>query len=157
MKNILFICHGNICRSATAEIVMNQLIREAGLEKDIRVDSAACTREEIGNDVYPPMKRALEARGYACPRHAARQTVRTDYEKYDYIIGMDEENMADMRYIYGGDRQKKLSRLMDWAGRPGASVADPWYTRDFAGALQEIEAGCQGLLRALQAASRPNS
>ncbi|MBQ9299680.1 MAG: low molecular weight phosphotyrosine protein phosphatase [Clostridia bacterium] len=150
MEKILFVCHGNICRSAAAEVVLGRLIREAGLENEIRVDSAAATREEIGNDIYPPMKRALTARGYACPRHAARQTVRADYEKYDRIIGMDSENMADMRYIYGGDPAGKLSRLLDWAGRPGASVADPWYTRDFNGTLNDIEQGCRGLLEALR-------
>ena len=144
------ICHGNICRSAAAEVVMNQLAREAGLGDEIKVDSAAATREEIGNDIYPPMKRALAARGYVCPSHAARQTTRADYEKYDLIIGMDGENMADMRYIYGGDPAGKLSRLLDWAGRAGQSVADPWYTRDFEGALDDIEEGCRRLLKALQ-------
>ena len=149
MTRILMICHGNICRSAAAEVVLNRLIRQAGLEGKAAVSSAACTREEIGNDIYPPMKRALAARGYDCPRHAARQTVRADYDRYDLIIGMDSENMADMRYIYGGDPAGKLSRLLDWAGRPGASVADPWYTRNFDGALAEIEQGCQGLVEQL--------
>ncbi len=146
---ILFICHGNICRSAAAEVVMNRLIGEAGLD-GVRAASAAATREEIGNDIYPPMKRALLARGYACPRHAARQTVRADYAAYDYIIGMDGENMADMRYIYGGDPRGKLSRLLDWAGENGADIPDPWYTRDFEGALSAIERGCRGLLEALK-------
>ena len=146
---ILFICHGNICRSAAAEVVMNRLIGEAGLD-GVRAESAAATREEIGNDIYPPMKRALLARGYACPRHAARQTVRADYAAYDYIIGMDGENMADMRYIYGGDPRGKLSRLLDWAGENGANIPDPWYTRDFEGALSAIERGCRGLLEALK-------
>ena len=150
MIKILFVCHGNICRSAAAEVVLGQWIREAGLERELWVDSAAATREEIGSDIYPPMKRVLDARGYACARHAARQTVRADYEKYDYIIGMDGENMADMRYIYGGDPAGKLSRLLDWAGRSGESVGDPWYTRDFEGALDDIEQGCRGLLQALR-------
>ena len=149
LKHILFICHGNICRSAAAEVVFNQLAQDAGLGDRLRAESAAATREEIGNDIYPPMKRALMGRGFACPRHAARQTVRADYEKYEYIIGMDDENMADMRYIYGGDPRHKLSRLLDWAGLPGASISDPWYTRDFEGALSEIERGCRGLLAAL--------
>ena len=149
MMKVLMICHGNICRSAAAEAVLNQLAREAGLERAIHADSAAATREEIGNDIYPPMRRALQARGYDCPRRAARQTVRADYGIYDRIIGMDGENMADMRYIYGGDPENKLSRLLDWAGQPGADIPDPWYTRDFAGALDAIERGCRGLLEAL--------
>ena len=149
MISVLFICHGNICRSAAAEAVLNQLARQAGLADRIQAASAAATREEIGHDIYPPMKRALLARGYACPPHAARQTVRADYAKYDHIIGMDDENMADMRYIYGGDPQGKLSRLPAWAGRENGSIPDPWYTRDFAGALSAIEAGCRGLLARL--------
>ena len=151
MLRILFVCHGNICRSAAAEVVFNQMAREAGADRAVRAESAAATREEIGNDIYPPMKRALAARGYVCPRHSARQTVRADYGRYDHIIGMDGENMADMRFIYGGDPQGKLARLLDFAGRPGADIADPWYSRDFDGALHEIEAGCQGLLAALTA------
>ncbi|MBQ9196992.1 MAG: low molecular weight phosphotyrosine protein phosphatase [Clostridia bacterium] len=150
MMKVLMVCHGNICRSAAAEVVFNQLAREMGLERKMHADSAAATREEIGNDIYPPMKRALTARGYICPRHAARQTVREDYKKYDLIIGMDDENMSDMRYIYGGDQEKKLSRLLDWAGRKGEAISDPWYTRDFEGALTEIEQGCLGLLTYLQ-------
>ena len=153
MIKVLMICHGNICRSAAAEVVMNRLIGEAGLD-GVRAASAAATREEIGNDIYPPMKRALLARGYACPRHAARQTVRADYAAYDYIIGMDGENMADMRYIYGGDPRGKLSRLLDWAGENGADIPDPWYTRDFEGALSAIERGCRGLLEALKTRGR---
>ena len=99
---ILFICHGNICRSAAAEMVMKQMIREKNL-RNIAVDSAAATREEIGNDVYPPMKKALAGRGYRCENHAARQTTRADYARYDLLIGMDSENLMDMRRIYGKD------------------------------------------------------
>ena len=149
MLKILFICHGNICRSVAAEMVARKLAEDAGVSEQLFFSSAAATTEEIGNDIYPPMKRALLARGYACPRHSARQTTRADYAKYDYIIGMDDENMADMRYIYGGDPQKKLSRLLDWAGMTGASISDPWYTRDFEGALDEIERGCRGLMQTL--------
>ena len=150
MMKVLFVCHGNICRSAAAEVVFNHLAQRAGLDGALQARSAAATREEIGNDIYPPMKRTLLAHGYACPPHAARQTVRADYEKYDCIIGMDDENMRDMGRIYGGDPARKLSRLMAWANLPGASVADPWYTRDFEGALRDIEAGCRGLLAALR-------
>ena len=99
---ILFICHGNICRSAAAEVVLKQMAGEAG-RRDLRIASAATTREEIGNDIYPPMKKALNSSGYACIPHAARQTVRADYAAWDYIIGMDDENMMDLKYIYGGD------------------------------------------------------
>ena len=142
---ILFVCHGNICRSAAAEMVLKQMAREAG-RKDLLIASAAATREEIGNDIYPPMKKALVNSGYECPRHAARQTTRADYAQYDHIIGMDDENMWDMKYIYGGDPDGKLSMLLDWSGRPGREIDDPWYTRDFTGALRQIEEGCRGIL-----------
>ena len=126
------------------------MARERGLSGMIRADSAATTREEIGRDIYPPMKRALLARGYACPRHAARQTARADYARYDRIIGMDGENRADMRRIYGGDPDGKLSLLMDWAGQPGREVEDPWYTGNFGGVLDQIEAGCAGIMEKLK-------
>ena len=145
MIKILFICHGNICRSSAAEAVLKQMAEERG-RRDLRIGSAAATREEIGNDIYPPMKRALQAAGYICARHAARQTVRADYAQWDRIIGMDEENMEDMRRIYGGDPEGKLSMLMDWAGKPGREIDDPWYTRDFTGVLKQIEEGCRGIL-----------
>ena len=148
MIRILFICHGNICRSAVAEVVLKQKCREKNILQ-VEVSSAAATREEIGNDIYPPMKKALVAKGYACAPHAARQTVRGDYDRYDYLIGMDYENLSDMKRIYGGDPAQKLSLLRDWAGEQGMEIDDPWYTRDFRGVLSQIEAGCEGILRFL--------
>ena len=148
MIKILFICHGNICRSAAAETVMRQMIRE-GRIGGITADSAAATREEIGNDIYPPMKRALQEKGYRCDPHAARQTVRADYDRYDYLIGMDTENLYDMRRIYGGDPEGKISLLLSWAGQPGEEIDDPWYTRDFRGSRRQIEEGCRGILKTL--------
>ena len=145
MIKILFICHGNICRSAAAEVVLKQMAAEAG-RRDLRIGSAAATREEIGNDIYPPMKRALVNAGYECAPHAARQTTRQDDREWDLIIGMDDENMWDMKYLYGGDPEGKLSLLLSWAGQPGREIDDPWYTRDFAGALRQIEEGCRGIL-----------
>jgi protein-tyrosine phosphatase len=146
MIKILFVCHGNICRSAAAEAVLKQMAEETG-RRDLRIASAAATREEIGNDIYPPMKKALVNAGYTCGHHAARQTVRADYTQWDYIVGMDDENMWDMKHIYGGDPEGKLSMLLGWAGQPGREIDDPWYTRDFTGVLKQIEEGCAGLLR----------
>ena len=148
MTKILFICHGNICRSVAAEMVLKQMVREKGL-RDWRIASAAATREEIGNDIYPPMKRALAGAGYVFEHHVARQTVRGDYGQWDYIIGMDDENMWDMKSIYGGDPEGKLSLLLDWAGMKGKEIDDPWYTRDFNGVLRQIEEGCEGIFRGL--------
>ena len=149
MIRILFICHGNICRSAAAEMVMKQMAREQG-RKDLRIASAAATREEIGNDIYPPMKKALAAAGYQCERHAARQTTRAEYSQWDYIVGMDDENMWDMRHIYGGDPEGKLSMLLDWAGKPGQEIDDLWYTRDLNGVLKQIEEGVRGMMRSIR-------
>ena len=150
MIRVLFICHGNICRSAAAETVLREMTEKRGIEKEFRIDSAATSREEIGNDIYPPMKKALRASGYTCQAHSARQTVQSDYRAWDYIIGMDDENMMNLRRIYGGDPEKKLSMLMDWAGKPGQEIDDPWYTRDFQGSLAQIEAGCKGFLERME-------
>ena len=128
---------------------MKQMAREQG-RKDLHIASAAATREEIGNDIYPPMKKALAAAGYQCERHAARQTTRAEYSQWDYIVGMDDENMWDMRHIYGGDPEGKLSMLLDWAGKPGQEIDDPWYTRDFNGVLKQIEEGVRGMMRSIR-------
>ena len=145
MIKILFVCHGNICRSAAAEVVLRNLAADEG-RTDLRIGSAAATREEIGNDIYPPMKKALVQAGYECGTHAARQTTRADYCAWDYLIGMDDENIRDMKRIYGGDPEGKISMLMDWAGKPGREIEDPWYTRNFSGVLRQIEEGCRGIL-----------
>ena len=149
MIKILFICHGNICRSVAAETVLKQMARNQG-RRDLLVASAAATREEIGNDIYPPMKKALIAAGYECEPHTVRQTTRADYGQWDYIIGMDDENMWDMKRIYGGDPEGKLSLMLDWTGTPGREIDDPWYTRDFRGVLRQIEDGCSGLMRSIR-------
>ena len=128
---------------------MRQMIREKRI-REIEAASAAATREEIGNDIYPPMKRVLQGKGYQCGSHAARQTVREDYNRYDFLIGMDRENLHDMKRIYGGDPEGKVSLLRDWAGEPAMEIDDPWYTRDFSGVLRQIEEGCEGLLKELE-------
>ena len=153
MTKILFVCHGNICRSAAAEMVLRQMLREKGL-RDVTVSSAATSREEIGNDIYPPMKKVLLQHGYTCEPHAARQTVQADYDRYDYLIGMDSENLYEMNRIYRGDPRGKISLLRSWCGEAGKEIDDPWYTRDFATALRQIEAGCRGWLESV-VSSRP--
>lgn len=143
MASILFICHGNICRSTMAEFVMKDILAARGLG-DVRVESAATSREEIGNDTYPGTKRVLDAHGIPyTPRHA-RQTTRRDYSEFDCIVGMDAANMAGMRRIYGGDPEGKLSLLLDWTGM-GGDIADPWYTGDFETTFDDVEAGCIAL------------
>ena len=148
MIKILFICHGNICRSPMAEFVMKDLVRKAGADTEFFIASAATSTEEIGNPVYPPARRKLAEHGIGCAGKTARQLRREDYDRFDLLIGMDGANLRNMRRICGGDPEGKLSLLLDWAGRSG-DVADPWYTGDFEATWQDVLAGCQGLLDAL--------
>lgn len=149
MTKILFVCHGNICRSPAAEFLFRDLLRKAGLEDGYAVASAATSSEEIGNPVYPPMRRVLAAHGIDCRGKTARQLRRRDYEDYDLLIGMDEENLWNMRRTFGGDPAGKLHNLMDFAGFPGEEIADPWYTRDFNRAYEDVALACEGLLYTL--------
>ena len=149
MIKILFICHGNICRSPMAEFVMKDLVKKAGLEKDFSIASAATSAEELGNPVYPPARRKLAEHGIRCDGKTARQLRREDYRAYDLLIGMDQANLRNMGRICGGDPDGKIRLLLDYAGRPGREVADPWYTGDFDATWRDVEAGCRGLLREL--------
>ena len=148
MHRVLFICHGNICRSPMAEFVMKDLVRKAELAEEFSIASAATSTEEIGNPIYPPARRKLAEHGIGCAGKTARQLRREDYDCFDLLIGMDGANLRNMRRICGGDPEGKLSLLLDWAGRSG-DVADPWYTGDFEATWQDVLAGCQGLLDAL--------
>ena len=148
MHAVLFVCHGNICRSPMAEFVMKDLVRKAGADTEFFIASAATSTEEIGNPVYPPARRKLAEHGIGCAGKTARQLRREDYDRFDLLIGMDGANLRNMRRICGGDPDGKLSLLLDWTGRPG-DVADPWYTGDFEATWRDVLAGCQGLLDAL--------
>lgn len=151
MTRILFVCHGNICRSPMAEFIMKALIKKAGLEGEFEIASAATSREEIGNPLYPPARRTLQKHGIPMTPHSARQVTREDYEHYDRIIAMEKYNLLNLRPAVGHDPKKKVSLLMDYTHRPG-DVADPWYTGDFETAYGDILEGCQGLLEALKEA-----
>ena len=148
MKKILFVCYGNICRSPMAEFVMKDLVEKAGAAQRFLIDSAATSREEIGNPVYPQAKQKLAEHKISCEGHAARQMTSEDYYKYDLLIGMDGGNLRDMRRICGGDPAGKIHLLMDYTSRPG-DVADPWYTGDFETTWQDVLQGCCGLLNKL--------
>ena len=150
MIKILFVCHGNICRSPMAEIVMKDLSRKAGLEEALRIASAATSTEEIGNPVYPPARRKLAEHQISCAGKTARQLRREDYQEYDFLVGMDYANLCNMRRMLGGDPEGKLSLLLDHAGRSGEEIADPWYTGDFEETYRDVLAGCQGLLDQIQ-------
>ena len=148
MIKVLFICHGNICRSPMAEFVMKDLVEKAGLKDRFHIESAATSTEEIGNPVYPPARRKLAEYGISCAGHAARQLTRKDYDQFDWLIGMDFANLRNMRRMCGGDEQDKIHLLMDYTHRPG-EVADPWYTGDFEATWQDVREGCEGLLQYL--------
>lgn len=148
MIKILFICHGNICRSPMAEFLMKELVRQAGQAEAFCIASAATSAEELGNPVYPPVQRKLAEHGIDCTGKTARQLTRRDYEDWDLLIGMDEENMAGMRRLFGGDPEGKLHMLLEYAGLH-RGMADPWYTRDFDAAWQDVTVGCTALLTRL--------
>ena len=142
---ILFVCHGNICRSPMAEFVMKHLVEERGLQDQFEIASAATSTEEIGNPVYPPARRKLAEHGIGCQGKTARQMTLEDYRYYDRIIVMDRNNIWNLKRLLGEDKDHKISLLMDYTKRPG-EVADPWYTGDFEATWRDVLEGCEGLL-----------
>ena len=145
MYKILFVCHGNICRSPMAEFVMKDLVEKSGLEDRFYIESAATSTEEIGNDMYPEARLKLADKGIDAPCRGARQIRPEDYGAYDFIIGMDEENRYNLKRYFSPDPNNKVSLLLDFTDEPHA-IADPWYTNEFDTTYKEIVAGCQGLL-----------
>ena len=148
MHRILFVCHGNICRSPMAEFVLKELVRRAGLAEAFVIDSQACRTDEIGSDTHPGTQRVLRAHGIPFMPRQARQIRRDDYAQWDYIIGMEKLNMSYMLRILGGDPEGKVKLLMDFTGTP-EDIDDPWYTGDFGGVYRQIVRGCEALLRGL--------
>ena len=148
MIKILFVCHGNICRSPMAEFVMKDLVAKAGRSHEFEIASAATSTEEIGNSVYPPARRKLAEHGLSCAGKTARQMTRRDYAYYDYLVCMDRNNLRNMRRFVDDDPQGKVSLLMSHTSRPG-DVADPWYTGDFEATWQDVLEGCTALLAEL--------
>ena len=148
MIKILFVCHGNICRSPMAEYVMKDLVAKAGRSAQFEIASAATSTEEIGNPVYPPARRKLAEHGIGCTGHAARQLRRSDYARYDLLIGMDWANLRNMNRICRGDPEGKIHLLLDYTGQR-RDVADPWYTGDFEATWRDVLAGCTALLQTL--------
>ena len=151
MVKILFVCHGNICRSPMAEFVMKELVRKAGLEKEFVIQSAATSREELGNPVYPPARRKLAEHGIRCSGKTACQLQAKDYGAYDLLIGMDCANLHNMRRICGGDPDGKMHLLMNMRDSRIGMWQTPGTTGDFEATWQDVLAGCQGLLARISA------
>lgn len=153
MIKIMFVCHGNICRSPMAEFIMKKLVKDSGLEDEFLIKSSATSTEEIwngvGNPVYPPAKAELKRHGIGCEGKRAVQLRKDDYSKYDLFIGMDSANIRNMHRILGGDPENKIHKLMDYTDR-GGDVADPWYTRSFDVTYRDVLDGCTKLLEAIK-------
>ena len=145
---IMFICHGNICRSTMAEFVFKNMLKTEGI-KGITVDSCATSREEIGNDTHPGTKKILREKGIPFTKRAAYQLTKSIYDEYDLLIAMDEENLWGIKRILGDYSKEKVKLLMEYAGESRA-IADPWYTGDFEKTYRDVEAGCGGLLNVLK-------
>lgn len=154
MKKILFVCHGNICRSPMAEFVMKDLVKKAGLASEFHIESAATSREEIGNPIYPPARRKLREKGIPFGDHRAVQMTRQDYGAYDLLLAMDQANVRNMTAIAGGDPAGKIHRLLDFTDHP-RDIADPWYTGDFEATYDDLLQGCQALLDWLEGQDPP--
>ena len=149
MKKILFVCHGNICRSTMAEMVLKYLVKKEGLENKFYIDSAATSREEIGNGVHRGTKAKLFEQGIPCEEHYARQITFQDYKDYDFLIGMDDENICNMLRKWNNDPDNKVYSLLSFAGSPRA-IADPWYTGNFDETFDDVMEGCESLLGELK-------
>ena len=164
MIKILFVCHGNICRSPIGEFVMKDIVNKHGVADDFYIESSATHTDEIwngvGSPVYPPAKEKLYENGIGTPDNElgvkdkrARLTRRDDYDRFDYIIGMDRANIRDLNRLFGGDPENKIHMMLDYTGREG-DVADPWYTGNFDATWRDVYEGFTGLFKAIMSGYR---
>ena len=153
MIKVLMICHGNICRSPMAEFVLKDMVTKRNIKDKFIITSAATSTEEIwngiGNPVYPPAREKLASVGISCKGKRAVQVKKSDYQSYDYLICMDSNNVRNLRRIIGEDKDGKVSMLLDYTRRPGASIADPWYTGNFTDTFNDCKVGTEALLEYL--------
>lgn len=149
MIKILFVCHGNICRSPMAEFVMKDMVEKLGIAENFYIASAATSTEEIGNDIHYGTKNKLRLEGIRCEKRSARQLAKSDYEEYDYIIGMDSYNLRNMKRMLGADNDNKIHLLLDFTQRP-RDIADPWYTGNFDKTYDDIVEGCTALIKKIR-------
>ena len=149
MIRIVFVCHGNICRSPMAEFIFKRMISERGVERDFEVSSMAVSAEELGNPVYPPARAELSRHGIGCDGKYAVQIKRSDYEKFDHIICMDDGNQRGLMRLFGGDPDGKIRKLLDFTNR-GGDVRDPWFTGNFSETFSDVSDGCEAVYRFLK-------
>ena len=146
MIKVLFVCLGNICRSPMAEYVFKDMVKKKGLEKQFSIASSATSYEEVGNDMHYGTKDKLDEKGIPYTKHKARRIEKQDYEKYDYIIGMEESNIRNILRIVGNDKDNKIYKLLDFSKNP-RDIADPWYTGNFDVTYDDVKEGCEALLQ----------
>lgn len=157
LMKILFLCHGNICRSPMAEFIMKALVKARGIENRFYIESAAVSDEETGNPIYPPARRCLTQHGIAFDAsHTARRVTPAEYDRFDRIICMDDSNLRWLKRIFPSDPGRKIHLLMSYTGC-GRSVADPWYTGDFETTFQDILEGCEAMLDSTWTLDPPSS
>ncbi len=148
-KKILFVCLGNICRSPMAECVFRHIVKKQGREEEFIIDSAATSTEEIGNPMHSGTRNKLKEKKIECGNHRARRIQKEDYDKFDYIIGMEEKNIIQIKKIVGEDSKNKIYRLLDFSKQP-RDIADPWYTGDFNTTYQDIQEGLEAFLEYIE-------
>lgn len=146
MIKVMFVCHGNICRSPMAEYVLRHLVTQRGISEDFKIASSATSREEIGNDIHHGTRRKLKEQGISFFSRQATQLTKKDYEDYDYIIAMDSMNIRNIMRIIGEDKDNKVCRLLDFTNRP-RDIADPWYTGNFDLTYSDVVEGCEAFLQ----------
>ena len=145
MTKVLFVCHGNICRSPMAEFIFKKMVKSSGLQDQFEIASAAVSSEELGNPVYPPARKILADHGIDCRGKYARKMTVEDYTHFDYLICMDSSNLRNMQRICGGDPENKMYKLLSFTDFPG-DVADPWYSGDFQTTWDDIQRGLEAFL-----------
>lgn len=149
MIKVLFVCHGNICRSPMAEFMFKKLVADKGTAKQFEIASAATSREEIGNGVYPPAAAMLKSHGMDPKGKRARQITRDDLDYYDFIVTMDSNNMRNLEFMFGSEGQDRIFKCLDFSSRIGCDIADPWYTDDFETTYKDLEEGLSGFYQTL--------
>ncbi len=149
MHKILFVCLGNICRSPMAEFIMKQMVEQRGIADKFYIESCATSNEEVGNPVYPPARQVLQSRGINCSAKRARRITKGDYDRFDYIVCMDSNNLRNLKLMFPNDNGKKISKILSFAGID-RDVADPWYSGDFTATEEDVVIGCEAILKYIE-------